>query len=54
VIGEPHASPISVQIGARNPTQTAVYARRGDEDAIFLVGMNLRYYIDLIFEAARA
>ncbi len=50
VAGE--APPVSVLIGARNPTQTAVYARRSDEDAIYLVGMNLRYYVDLIFEAA--
>jgi hypothetical protein len=54
VIGEADAAPISVSIGAHNPTQTAVYARRSDQDFIFLVGMNLRYYIDLIFEAANA
>jgi hypothetical protein len=44
--------PITVLIGARNPTQTAVYARRTDQPAIFLVGLNLSYYIDLIFDAA--
>lgn len=51
-VGDLPNRPISVLIGARNPTQTAVYARRSDEDAIYLVGMNLRYYIDLIFDAA--
>jgi hypothetical protein len=50
--GDTTRPPVSVLIGARNPTQTAVYALRSDEDAIYLVGMNLRYYIDLIFEAA--
>jgi hypothetical protein len=44
--------PITVLIGGRNPTQTAVYARRTDQPAIFLVGLNVSYYIDLIFEAA--
>ncbi len=41
-------------IGGRNPTRTAVYARRSDQPAIFLVGMNLSYYIDLIFDAAKS
>ena len=45
--------PITVSIGGANPTRTAVYARRSDRPAIFLVGMNLRYYIDLIFDAAK-
>ena len=44
--------PITVVIGGRNPTRTAVYARRSDRPGIFLVGMNLSYYIDLIFDAA--
>lgn len=52
VLGDANATPITVAIGARNPTQTAVYARRNDQPAIYLVGMNLRYYIDLIFDAA--
>ena len=46
------AAPITVAIGDQNPTRTAVYARRGDRPTIYLVGMNLRYYIDLVFEAA--
>jgi hypothetical protein len=45
--------PITVLIGARNPTRTAVYARRSDQTSVFLVGMNLSYYIDLIFDAAQ-
>jgi hypothetical protein len=46
------APPITVAIGDQNPTRTAVYARRSDRPTIYLVGMNLRYYIDLVFEAA--
>jgi hypothetical protein len=47
-------APVTVEIGARKPTRTAVYARRSDQPTLFLVGMNLSYYIDLIFEAAHA
>ncbi len=52
VLREAPERPITVLIGGRNPTQTAVYARRSDQPAIFLVGLNLSYYIDLIFDAA--
>lgn len=52
-LGTP-AKPITVAIGARNPTRTAVYARRSDQPTIYLVGMNLSYYIDLIFDAAKS
>lgn len=51
-VGPPPGLPVIVALGARNPTQTAIYARRGDRPTIYLVGMNLRYYVDLIFEAA--
>jgi len=44
---------ITILVGARNPTGTAVYARRSDQATVFLVGMNLSYYIDLIFEGAK-
>ncbi len=45
---------IVVQLGAQNPTGTAVYARRSDRDAVFLVGMNVRYYLDLVLAGVRA
>lgn len=45
---------VTVLIGGRNPTRTAVYARRSDQPSIFLVGLNLSYYIDLIFDAAKS
>lgn len=49
-----NGSPVTVAIGSRNPTRTAVYARRSDQSAVYLVGMNLSYYIDLIFDAAKS
>jgi Domain of unknown function (DUF4340) len=46
--------PLAVTIGAPNPTGTAVYARRGGEQAIVLIGRNVRYYEDLLFESLPA
>ena len=37
----------TLYLGARNPAQTAVYARREDSSEIVLVGLNLDYYVDL-------
>lgn len=48
------SQPLTVRIGDQNPTRTAVYARRDDRPTVYLVGMNLRYYVDLVFEAARS
>jgi hypothetical protein len=42
-----------VQLGARNPSQTAVYARRDGDEEIVLVGLNVQYYVDLLIEASR-
>ncbi len=50
---DPGGRSVTVQVGARNPTGTAMYARRSDQPAIFLVGMNLGYYLDLIFRAGK-
>lgn len=51
VLRDAPTQPITVLIGGRNPTQTAVYARRSDRPAIFLVGLNVSYYIELIIDA---
>jgi hypothetical protein len=53
-LGATPATPVTIAIGSRNPTHTAVYARRSDQAAIYLVGLNLSYYIDLIFDAAKS
>ena len=49
-----HGNPVVVAIGAPNPTGTAVYARRGDAPAVVLIGRNVRYYEDLLFDALPA
>ena len=42
-----------VRLGGRNPAGTAVYAQRDDSARVFLIGLNVRYYEDLLFQAAR-
>ena len=44
---------LSLVIGARTPTGTAAYARREGDPSVLLVGRNLVYYADLVFDAAR-
>ena len=44
---------VRLQLGARNPSQTALYARRDGEEEIVLVGLNVQYYVNLLIEALR-
>jgi hypothetical protein len=37
-------------IGKRNPTRTAAYAAISGEDAVYLIGLNAQYYLELIFD----
>lgn len=48
------AAPIVVRLGGRNPAGTAVYAQRLPDPQVFLIGLNVRYYEDLLFEALAA
>jgi hypothetical protein len=45
---------VTVLFGDMNPTRTALYARLADDPRAYLVGLNVRYYEDLIFDAAAA
>ena len=49
--GEPGTE--TIFIGGYNPTQTAVYARKDGSPAVVLLGYNVKYYEDLIFQAAQ-
>jgi hypothetical protein len=42
----------TVFLGDRNPPSTAVYARKEGSPQIVLLGYSVRYYEELIFEAA--
>jgi hypothetical protein len=44
---------MTVRLGNRNPSSTAVYAQRTGSAHIFLIGLNAGYYEDLLFEAVR-
>jgi len=49
-----HGEPVVITIGGTNPTGTAVYARGGAGPGIVLIGRNVRYYEDLIYQALPA
>ena len=49
--GEPGTE--TIFIGGYNPTQTAVYARKDGSPEVVLLGYNVKYYEDLIFQAAQ-
>jgi hypothetical protein len=53
ITGE-RGDPVVVTIGSANPTGTAVYARRDASPDVVLIGRNVRYYEDLIFQALSA
>jgi hypothetical protein len=41
----------TVALGTRNPTATAVYAKKSGEGRVYLLGLNAQYYIDLLLES---
>jgi hypothetical protein len=45
--------PITVRLGNRNPAGTALYAQRDTSGRVFLIGLNVRYYEDLLFEGVQ-
>ncbi|HZP40899.1 MAG TPA: DUF4340 domain-containing protein [Candidatus Binatia bacterium] len=49
IVADP-GTPVEVRIGSENPTGTAVYARRSGSTDVVLIGRNVRYYEDLIFQ----
>jgi Domain of unknown function (DUF4340) len=46
-------NPLVIDIGARNPTGTAVYARVEGSPHLALIGLNAQYYADLLIQATR-
>jgi hypothetical protein len=43
----------TIILGELSPTRTAVYAKRSGKDEVALIGLNAKYYIDLVFENVR-
>jgi hypothetical protein len=44
-------STLALTLGGTNPTGTAIYAARGGDDAVVVIGRQLRTYEDLLFQA---
>jgi len=42
---------LSVKFGTRNPPQTAIYAQTSLSPRVLLIGVNVQYYADLLYEA---
>ena len=42
---------MAVKLGAKNPPQTAIYVQTDFSPRILLVGVNVQYYADLLYEA---
>jgi hypothetical protein len=45
-----HPQPITLEFGSENPTHTAIYARIQGVPRVFLLGRNLEYYQQLMFQ----
>jgi len=43
----------TVVLGELSPTRTAVYAKKSGNEEVALIGLNSKYYIDLVFENVR-
>ncbi len=53
VVSRTSGPPIELQLGARNPAGTAIYAQHTGNPRVYLVGLNVRYYEDLLLESVR-
>jgi len=42
---------LAVTLGARNPPQTAIYAKTSVAPRVVLIGVNVQYYTELLYEA---
>jgi hypothetical protein len=48
--GRPGAPPVSLALGNANPAETGVYGRLEGHPQVILVGLNVRYYIELVLK----
>jgi len=52
--GRPGGAPVTLSLGATNPAATGVYGRLEGNPQIILLGLNVRYYIDLVLRQVKA
>jgi hypothetical protein len=48
IFERPGAPPVTLSLGDANPAQTGVYGRLEGNPQVVLLGLNVRYYIDLV------
>lgn len=49
-LGRPNGTPVTLALGNANPAATGVYGRLEGNPQIILLGLNVRYYIDLVLK----
>jgi hypothetical protein len=52
--GRPAGAPVTLLLGSANPAETGVYGRLEGNPQIILLGLNVRYYIDLVLKQSGA
>jgi hypothetical protein len=52
--GRPNGAPVTLALGGANPAETGVYGRLEGNPQIILLGLNVRYYIDLLLKQSGA
>jgi hypothetical protein len=52
--GRPGGAPVTLLLGSANPAETGVYGRLEGNPQIILLGLNVRYYIDLVLKQSGA
>lgn len=48
----PEGAPVTVVLGSVNAAETGVYGRLEGNDRVLLLGLNVRYYVDLVVKQA--
>lgn len=52
--GRPTGAPVTLVLGNANPSQTGLYGRLEGNPQILLLGLNVRYYVDLVLKQSAA
>ena len=50
--GRPNGAPVTLVLGSANPAETGVYGQLEGNPQVMLLGLNVRYYIDLVLRQA--
>ena len=53
IFGRPGDTPVTLSLGGTNPAATGIYGRLEGKPQVILLGLNVRYYIDLVLRQAK-